>query len=71
MGLQITPQYAEDLTNSVVNEYIKRQGIMINDKEKIEDRIKELKISIRLITDKIRALNSETQLNTWKMTYLV
>jgi len=58
-GISIS-EYAEEFTKAVMEEYIKRQGVMTNDKEKINDRIKEIRVTARLITDKIKVLNSET-----------
>lgn len=59
-GIQITPQYSEALMTAVMDEYTKRQQVMNNDKEKIEDRISVLRASLRLITDKIKILSTET-----------
>ena len=58
--LHITSEYAEDLMKAVTEEWTKRQLEINKDKEQIENKIKELQTSARLIADKIKVLSSET-----------
>lgn len=59
-SLHVTPEYADKLMKAVLSEWEKRQKATYQDKTIIENKIKELESSARLIADKIRMLSSET-----------
>lgn len=59
-GLRITPEYADKLMTTVLDEWAKRQNDTTSDKKIIQDKITDLEASARLIANKIKLLTSET-----------
>ncbi len=58
-NLNITKDYIDELMSAVLEEWDKRQQTLDKDDKVIETRIAELKISSKLIADKIKILVSE------------
>jgi site-specific DNA recombinase len=59
-NLHITNEYVEKLMNAVLEEWDKRQKTISEDYKIIDMKIEEKESSLRLITDKIKILSSET-----------
>jgi hypothetical protein len=58
-NLQVSPDYADALTDAVVKEWDKRQTELHKDDQNVDAKIAELKTQASLTVDKIRFLSSE------------
>ncbi len=59
-NLNIDKKYVEELKKFVLDMWNKRQGEIVVDNTKVEDKIVELRIQAKATADKIKFLNSET-----------
>lgn len=58
-GLNVTPEYVDELKKYVVEAWNKKQAVTQNDTTDLDTKILELKATSRAIAEKIRFLNSE------------